>query len=122
MRSSADAGFMVSRKLLDQPLRPHCFLNLGTHSHAVNIGFDVRPFGEVDVHKARPAQHGEKIGIFNIHGADTAELVLWSPRSGTVSTPHVGHLEGKYFDAVAVVDNHRPIRPGFTQEAVVLEP
>jgi hypothetical protein len=48
---------------LDQPLSLHRFLHLGTRSHAVDIGFDVRPFAEVDVHAGRPAKHGEKIGV-----------------------------------------------------------
>jgi tripartite-type tricarboxylate transporter receptor subunit TctC len=53
---------------LDQSLSLHRFLHLGTRSHAVDIGFDVQPFAEVDVHTGRPAKHGEKIGAGTIVG------------------------------------------------------
>ena len=36
-----------------RPLSLHRFLHLGTRSHAVDIGFNVRPFAEVDVHAGR---------------------------------------------------------------------
>jgi hypothetical protein len=55
--------FAARRKLLDQPLSLHCFLDLGTRSHAVDISFKVRPFAEVDVYAARPAKHREKICV-----------------------------------------------------------
>ena len=36
---------------------------MGTCPDPIDISFKVRPFAEVDVHAARPAKHGEKIGI-----------------------------------------------------------
>ena len=54
---------MVHERLLGESFRLHRFLNMGTCSHTVDISFKVRPFAKVDVHAARPAKHGEKIGV-----------------------------------------------------------
>jgi hypothetical protein len=54
---------MYLRRLLDQPLSLHRFLHLGTRSHALYVGFDIRPFAEIDVHARRPAKDREKIGV-----------------------------------------------------------
>ena len=41
----------------------HRLLHLGARSHAIDIGFDVRPFGQVDLNARGPAQHREQIGV-----------------------------------------------------------
>jgi hypothetical protein len=48
---------------LDQTLSLHRFLHLGTRGHALYVGFDIRPFAEIDVHARRPAKDCEKVGV-----------------------------------------------------------